>query len=119
MPIATWLYRLAFEEYVLQNRLNALRRTLQAFQGAFVPRTGKRTETTTCVQTGGQRAIREGLQALSAKAKILLLLREVAHQPLSELAQITGCDVNEIRKQLLKARRDLSLALQQMESRRV
>jgi RNA polymerase sigma-70 factor, ECF subfamily len=119
MAITTWLYRLTFEECVLQSRIKGLRTTLQALRAAFVPRSAKSTEITRCTQIGGNSAIREGLQALSVRARMLLLLREVAHQSVSELAQITGCDENAIRKQLLKARRDLSRALQQMESRRV
>lgn len=116
MAITTWLYRLTFEECVLHCRINGLRKTLQAFQATFVRR-AKRTETARRLQTGGQSAIREGLQALSAEARVLLLLKEVAHQSVSELAQITGHDVNVIRKQLLNARRDLSIALRQMEWR--
>lgn len=119
MAIPTWLYRLAFKECVHESGLNGLKRTLQVIQAVFVPRTGRRTETTTRVQPGGQIPIREGLQALSARARTLILLREVAHQSVSELAQITGCDANVIREQLLKARRDLSTALQQRESRGV
>jgi RNA polymerase sigma-70 factor (ECF subfamily) len=119
MAITTWMYRLTFEECVLQGRIKGLKRTLQALRAAFVPRTAKSTETTRCVQIGGNSTIREGLQALSVGARVLLLLREFAHQSVSELAQITGYDVNVIREQLLRARRDLSTALRQMESRRV
>ena len=119
MAITTWLYRLAFEECVLPSRIKGLRRTLEAFPAVFAPRTAKTTETTRCMQIGGNSAMREGLQALSLRARMLLLLREVAHQSVSELAQITGYDVNVIREQLFKARRDLSTALRQMESRRV
>lgn len=119
MAITTWLYRLTFEECVLQSRIKGLRRTLEALRAVFVLRTAKTTETTRCMQIGGNSAIREGLLALSVRARMLLLLREVAHQSVSELAQITGYDVNVIREQLLKARRDLSTALRQMESIRV
>ena len=119
MAITTWMYRLAFEECVLEGRIKGLRRTLQALWAAFVPQSAKSTEITRCAQVGGNSAIREGLQALSVRARMLLLLREVAHQSVSELAQITGYDVNVIREQLLRARRDLSTALRQMESRRV
>lgn len=120
MANTTWIYRLAFQECVLQGRIKVLRRTLQALRAAFLPpRTPKSTETTGCTQIGGNSAMREGLQALSLRARMLLLLREVAHQSVSELAQITGYDVNVIREQLFKARHDLSTALRQMESRRV
>lgn len=119
MANTTWMYRLAFEECVLQVRIKGLRRTLQAFRAAFLPRTAKSTDATGCEQVSGNSAIREGLQVLPARARVLLLLREVAHQSVSELAQITGYDVNVIREQLFRARRDLSTALRQMESRRV
>ena len=119
MAKTTWMYRLAFEECVLQGKIRGLRRTLQALRAAFLPRTAKSAGTTGCGQTGGNSAIREGLLALSVRARVLLLLREVAHQSVSELVQITGYDVNVIREQLFRARRDLSATLRQMESRRV
>ncbi len=107
MAISTWLYRLALEEFVLQSRVNGLRRVLQAFPAALVARS---------LPTNEQSAIRKGLRTLSAKAMALLVLREVAHQSVPELAQIAGCDVLEIRAQLLNARRALSTALRQVDS---
>lgn len=114
MASATSLYRLAFEECVLQSRTEGLRRTLQRCWAIFVPHTAS-TAAATGELTGGRAALREGLQALSAKARILLLLTEVAQQSVSELAQITGSEEVVIRKELLKARRDLSMALRQIE----
>jgi RNA polymerase sigma-70 factor (ECF subfamily) len=119
MAVTTWLYRLTFEECVVESRLNTLRRALQALQATFVSRTGGHADTTTSAQANRQTAIRDALQVLSPKARVLLLLREVAHQSVSELAQIIGCDARSIRKQLLKARCCLSIALQHMESRGV
>ncbi|HJT70787.1 MAG TPA: RNA polymerase sigma factor [Terriglobales bacterium] len=111
--LRVWLYRLAFEECVLHGRSNALK--------SKVKRVFARAQPSTKAQGASQprrATVRKSLEMLSPRARILLLLREVAHQSVSEVAQITGADVNVVKKELLNARLSLSVALEQ-QSRRI
>lgn len=119
-PVSAWLYRMAFEECVLQSRIDTLKKMAKTVQNVFARRRAKSAEVSPCADSSGQRpAIVEYLRVLSPRARILLSLREVAHQSVSELAQITGADANVIRKQLLTARRKLLNTVQRNEPRRI
>lgn len=120
IPVSIWLYRMAFEECVLQSRIHTLKKIAKAVQNAFARRKPKSAEVAPCAGSRGQQpAILDDLRVLSPKARILLLLREVAHQSVSELTQITGADANVIRKQLFAARRKLLKTVQRNQPRRI
>jgi RNA polymerase sigma factor (sigma-70 family) len=111
LPMTTWLYQLVFRECVFYSRVTRFRRLLHSIQIASAWESGKYMNTGGGSQGTKKSAILAGLQALSAKARVLLLLREVAHRSVSELAQIVGHEESVVRRSLLTARHNLLLAL--------
>ena len=102
MPVLTWLYRMALEECLFQERVQAPKRIAAAIRSVFVRSTGNAEDSSQRIK------LRKALKTLSPKARVVLLLREVAGQSVSDLVQITGDDATTIRKQLVSARQRLA-----------
>ncbi len=116
-PVAAWLYRLAFREAVLQIRIARFREALRRLKVTFAWLSTGYTETAEMARKNNGGGIHLGLLALPAKRRALLVLREVAHRSVPELAQIAGCEEDVVRERLYKARHDLSVALLKTRSK--
>lgn len=120
IPASTWLYRMAFEECVLQSRIHTLKRIWNVVQNVFARPRVKSAKITPWADNSSRRsAILKDLRSLPPRARILLSLREVADQSVSELAQITGTGADVIKEQLLAARRKLLKTVQRNQPRRI
>jgi RNA polymerase sigma-70 factor (ECF subfamily) len=102
MPILTWLYRMSLEECMFQERIRTPKRIAAAIHKVFV-----RPSTDNAKCSNQRIEIWKALKTLSLKARIVLLLREVAGQSVSDLVQITGDDAMTVRRQLISARQQL------------
>ena len=119
IPVCTWLYRIAFHECVLHNRIRTLRKLAKAFHGLFRGRTAMCAGPLPNANEVGRRySILDALKSLSTRKRALLALREVGHQSIADLTQITGEDAKAIRHELLVARRKLLKAVQRLDAKR-
>lgn len=104
----SWLYMFAFGECIRQARKEQATRVLRVVKDVLLCRTVAENEGRGEKVTEREFRLRKALGTLSPRARVLLLLREIAHQPLSDLALIARTDVRKVREELFLARLALS-----------
>ena len=118
IPVSTWLYRIAFYECVRWSRLRTLRKLAKAFHSLLHRRTTMPPGPPPNSHEAGRRyPILAALKSLSPRKRVLLALREVGDQSISDLSHITGDDPKAVRSELFAARRKLLKAVQRLEAK--
>lgn len=104
----TWLYRIAVN--TCKNKLNSLEfrqkkkdRSLEQVKN-FEQGTGNSTPDKVVEVNETNRIVQEVIQALPAKYKILIILRDMEGKSYDDIAQITGLKLGTVKSKLSRAR---------------
>lgn len=96
-------YRVAIEQSLSELRLRRLRKLLSSFTGAPAAREG-----TVAIDESRERTLAlRYLAVLPSRLRVLLVLREVADQPVDTIAKIMKMKPRTVRRRLLSARQKL------------
>ena len=104
-----WVYQLAVDQCLDALRTRRLRKFFVGLIGRLSSR--KPTELAGSIVESHQDLLLRALSMVPAKERALLVLREVADQPVEEIAAIMHMDLPAVRRQLFVARRRLQASL--------